>query len=130
MGPRTGTRDQNKRLSTATTLPPAAATKRPAPRLSVVLLAAALSAGCGIANGTDSSAAALVSGLPKCDPSLLHPRITVAAAASVPGKMIVYVDGVLACMDDASNVDQIVSQVEGYAPPSPSRTAPVPTPAP
>lgn len=78
-----------------------------------------------MAGGTESSAA-LVSGLPKCDSSLLHPRITVGANASMPGTLIVYVDGVMACVDDASRVDQIVSQVEGHAA---SASASRPTPA-
>lgn len=76
--------------------------------------------GCGIAGGNES-AAAMVSGLPKCDPSLLHPRITVAANAEVPGKIIVYVDGVMACVDDSSRVDQIMQQVEGYSSPASSK---------
>jgi hypothetical protein len=53
--------------------------------------------------------------MPKCDPSLLHPRIAVGAAAGLPGKMIVYVDGVMACVDDASRVDQLMTQMEGRA---------------
>lgn len=84
-------------------------------RLGLLLVATSLLVGgCGIAGGTESSAA-MVSGLPKCDPSLLHPRITVGAAAGVPGKLIVYVDGVMACVDESSRVDQILQQVEGYA---------------
>jgi hypothetical protein len=87
-------------------------------RLGLLLVAASsLASGCGIAGGTESSAA-LVSGLPKCDPSLLHPRITVGTPAGVPGKLIVYVDGVMACVDDSSRVDQILQQVEGYAAPA------------
>lgn len=90
------------------------ATAVPRLRLAGLILAAAAAlTGCGNASGLDSSTG-LVSGLPKCDPSLLHPRITVAAAAGLPGKLIVYVDGVMACMDDASRVDQIVPQVEGH----------------
>ena len=97
--------------------------KRPAPAAAVgrrrggaalgVLLAAGLLGGCGIGGAGADSSAALLSGMPKCDPSLLHPRITVATTAALPGKLIVYVDGVMACLDDASRVDQIVSQVEG-----------------
>jgi len=89
-------------------------------RLGAALLTAALAlaSGCGMAGGSEG-AAALVSGLPKCDPSLLHPRITVGAAAGLPGKLIVYVDGVMACVDDANRVDQILSQVDGHAGPSP-----------
>lgn len=83
-------------------------------RLGGLFFAAAVTlAGCGNASGLDSSTA-LVSGLPKCDPSLLHPRITVGAAAGLPGKLIVYVDGVMACMDDVSRVDQLLPQVEGH----------------
>jgi len=96
--------------------------KKAAPlRLGFVLVAvSAFVGGCGIAGGTES-AAAMVSGLPKCDPSLLHPRISVGAMAGVPGKTIVYVDGVMACVDDSNRVDQIVQQVEG---PSASTTRP------
>jgi hypothetical protein len=68
--------------------------------------------GCG-SPATAETGSALVAGLPKCDPSLLHPRITIATTATLPGKLIVYVDGVMACLDDASRVDQIVSQIEG-----------------
>lgn len=82
---------------------------RLAPLLSGLLLFAVA---CG-SPATAEPGSALVAGLPKCDPSLLHPRITVATAAALPGKLIVYVDGVMACVDDASRVDQIVSQVEG-----------------
>jgi len=73
---------------------------------------ALLTVGCG-SPATAESGSALFAGLPKCDASLLHPRITIAAAAALPGKLIVYVDGVMACLDDASRVDQLVSQVEG-----------------
>jgi hypothetical protein len=80
------------------------------------VVAAFLVGGCG--GGTETSAA-LVSGLPKCDPSLLHPRVTVGATAGLPGKLIVYVDGVMACVDDVSRVDQMLPQIEGHnAPPS------------
>ena len=80
--------------------------------LVLCLGAVMFSAGCG-SPATAEGGSALVAGLPKCDPSLLHPRIAIAAVASMPGKLIVYVDGVMACVDDASRVDQIVSQVEG-----------------
>lgn len=90
--------------------------------LGLALVAAVgLASGCGIAGGVEGTGS-MVSGLPKCDPSLLHPRITVAANAGVPGKLIVYVDGVMACVDDASRVDQILPQVEGYAAPAASTT--------
>lgn len=83
-------------------------------RLAALLLGAVgmLASGCG-SPATAESGSALVLGLPKCDASLLHPRITIAAAAALPGKLIVYVDGVMACLDEASRVDQLVSQVEG-----------------
>jgi hypothetical protein len=87
------------------------------------LFAALLCGGCGIAGSADSSAA-IVSGLPRCDSSLLHPRMTVDATSSMPGKLIVYVDGVMACVDDASRVDQILSQVEGNTPPAAHPAAP------
>jgi hypothetical protein len=83
--------------------------------LGLVLFFAALSGGCG--SGGEASAA-MVGGLPKCDPSLLHPRITVGPAAGMPGKLIVYVDGVMACLDDTSRVDQLLSQVEGHTAPA------------
>jgi hypothetical protein len=80
------------------------------------LLAGSLLGGCGIGGqgGEGSSSAALLSGLPKCDPSLLHPRIAVGAAAGLPGKLIVYVDGVMACVDDAGHVDQLLTQLEAH----------------
>ena len=80
------------------------------------LVAGSLLGGCGIGGqgGEGSSSAALLSGLPKCDPSLLHPRIAVGAAPELPGKLIVYVDGVMACVDDAGRVDQILTQLEGH----------------
>jgi hypothetical protein len=76
-----------------------------------------LLAGCGTGAGADGvlGSAALLSGMPKCDPSLLHPRISVGNAAGLPGKMVVYVDGVMACVDDAAKVDAIITQVEGRA---------------
>ena len=79
-----------------------------------MLALSGLASGCGIAGGNES-AAAMVSGLPKCDPTLLHPRITVGSTAEVPGKLIVYVDGVMACVDDMSRVDQILQQTEGHS---------------
>ncbi len=78
-----------------------------------LLLAGSLLAGCGIGGPTAEGSAALLGGMPKCDPSLLHPRIEVGAAAGLPGKMIVYVDGVMACVDDAARVDQLMMQIEG-----------------
>jgi hypothetical protein len=83
--------------------------------------------GCGLGGSAGSEGtAALLSGMPKCDPSLLHPRIAVGAAAGLPGKMIVYVDGVMACVDDASRVDQLMTQMEGRAVGS-SLSLPAPT---
>lgn len=83
----------------------------------LLLLGGALSGGCGNLGGAEPTAA-MVSGMPKCDPSLLHPRISVGAAAGLPGKLIMYVDGVMACVDDAARVDQLVPQIEGRAPAS------------
>lgn len=80
-----------------------------------LLLAGSLLGGCGIGGAAAESPAALLSGLPKCDPSLLHPRIAVGAAAGLPGKSIVYVDGVMACVDDTSHVDQLLTQLEGHS---------------
>lgn len=74
-----------------------------------------LLAGCGAGADGVPGSAALLSGMPKCDPSLLHPRISVGNAAGLPGKMVVYVDGVMACVDDAAKVDAIITQVEGRA---------------
>lgn len=78
-----------------------------------VLVAAGLLGGCGIGGAGADSSAALLSGMPKCDASLLHPHIAVGAAAGLPGKSIVFVDGVMACVDDASHVDQLLTQLEG-----------------
>ena len=78
-----------------------------------LFLAAGLLGGCGIGGPTVDGSAALLSGMPKCDPSLLHPRLEVGAAAGLPGKLIVYVDGVMACVDDAGRVDQLMTQIEG-----------------
>jgi len=78
-----------------------------------VLVAAGLLGGCGIGGAEADSSAALLSGMPKCDPSLLHPHIAVGAAAGLPGKSIVFVDGVMACVDDSSHVDQLLTQLEG-----------------
>ena len=83
----------------------------------LLLLGGALAGGCGNLGGAEPTAA-MVSGMPKCDPSLLHPRISVGAAAGLPGKLIMYVDGVMACVDDAARVDQLVPQIEGRAPAS------------
>lgn len=94
---------------------PSAHRREPAVRSRLALLLgglALLAVGCG-SPATAESGSGLVQGLPKCDPSLLHPRITIAAAAALPGKLIVYVDGVMACLDEASRVDQLVSQIEG-----------------
>lgn len=100
-----------------------------------VLLAAGLLGGCGIGGAGADSSAALLSGMPKCDPSLLHPHIAVGAAAGLPGKSIVFVDGVMACVDDSSHVDQLLTQLEGrglgaaLTLPAASATAtPTPTP--
>lgn len=101
------TRDQSRLKNGTATAP------RSLRRAGLFFAAAVALAGCGNASGLDSSTA-LVSGLPKCDPSLLHPRITVGAAAGLPGKLIVYVDGVMACMDEVSRVDQLLPQVEGH----------------
>lgn len=84
-------------------------------------LALALPAsGCGMGTGSDpaqgpSTPALLTSGLPQCSPLLLHPKLTVGATAEHPGKLIVYVDGVMACIDDAARVDQLIGQVESRA---------------
>src|SRR5947209_8520132 len=83
--------------------------------LCAVVAAFALSAvGCGM--GVDptgsASAAQVVAGLPPCDASLLHPHMTVGASASLPGKLVVYVDGVMACLDDSNRVDQLLTQIE------------------
>ena len=79
-----------------------------------VVLAGALLGGCGMGGPVAEGSAALLSGMPKCDPSLLHPHLEVGAAAGLPGKLIVYVDGVMACVDDASHVDQLMTQIEGH----------------
>lgn len=74
--------------------------------------------GCGNGSAAADSplgSAALLSGMPKCDPSLLHPRIAVGNAVGLPGKLVVYVDGVMACVNDAAKVDAIITQVEGRA---------------
>lgn len=93
--------------------------------LAVVVVSGAVGGGCGNLAASEPTAA-LVSGMPKCDPSLLHPRIAVGAAAGLPGKLIVYVDGVMACVDDAARVDQLVPQIEGRvaAPPLPGAATP------
>ena len=65
--------------------------------------------GCG---GAPEASPALISGMPRCDASLLHPHIAVGSVAGQPGKTIVYVDGVMACVDDSSRVDQILTQLE------------------
>lgn len=89
-------------------------------RLGGLLFASALATGLvGCGTGGSEASAALVSGLPKCDPSLLHPRITVGGSATLPGKLVVYVDGVMACIDDAARVDQIVGAIEGRSPATP-----------
>lgn len=91
---------------------------RPAPRARLwigCLLAGSLLGGCGIGGPGAEGSAALLSGMPKCDASLLHPRIAVGAAVGLPGKMIVYVDGVMACVDDAARVEQLFTQIEGHS---------------
>src|ERR1700759_5638874 len=72
-----------------------------------LLVAGALLGGCGIGAPVAEGSAALLSAMPKCDPSRFHPHLEVGAAAGLPGKMIVYVDGVMACVDDTSRVDQL-----------------------
>ncbi|MBL8635650.1 MAG: hypothetical protein JNM40_20660 [Myxococcales bacterium] len=80
-------------------------------RFGTLLLAVSLAAiGCG--GGAPEASPALISGMPRCDASLLHPHISVGSVAGQPGKTIVYVDGVMACVDDASRVDQILTQLE------------------
>ncbi|MCS6913525.1 MAG: hypothetical protein RMK29_09045 [Myxococcales bacterium] len=77
-----------------------------------VALFALTSLGCGMGSDPQAHVSALVtSALPRCDATLLHPRITVGATTHLPGKLIVYVDGVMACVDDAARVDQLVGQV-------------------
>jgi len=84
-----------------------------------------VSVGCGMGADAAGTSTAALSGLSPCDASLLHPRITVGATAVLPGKLIVYVDGVMACVDDTARVDQILAQVEGTAqPPQPALVAP------
>ena len=95
-----------------------------------LLLAGSLLGGCGMSGQAGEGSAALLSGLPKCDPSLLHPHIAVGAAAGLPGKLIVYVDGVMACVDDAGHVDQLLTQLQEHGasltlPAAASLTAPV-----
>ena len=76
----------------------------------LLLWAVVLAAGCG--GSAPESSPALLSGMPRCDASLLHPHIAVGSVAGQPGKTIVYVDGIMACVDDASRVDQILTQLE------------------
>ena len=84
---------------------------------SASLLAIALGAVAGCGMGTDaagSSTAALVtSGMPTCDISLLHPQLAVGGSTVLPGKLIVYVDGVMACVDDAPKVEALLSRMGG-----------------
>lgn len=94
--------------------PPVAARRPWAGLRSAVVVAVWGVWACG-PSGVAESTLGLAASLPRCDASLLHPRITVAAVASLPGKQIVYVDGVMACMDEAARVDQIVSQIEARA---------------
>lgn len=63
---------------------------------------------CGM--GSDSQGLP-TNGVPRCDPALLHPKITVAATSVLPGQLIVYVDGVMACIDDSSKVDALLTQI-------------------
>lgn len=69
--------------------------------------------GCG--NGAVETSP-MLGGMPRCDASLLHPRIQVGSVAGQPGKTIVYVDGVIACVDETSKVDQILTQLETKSP--------------
>ena len=69
--------------------------------------------GCG---GAPEASPAMIIGMPRCDASLLHPHIAVGSVAGQPGKTIVYVDGVMACVDDSSRVDQILTQLEVKSP--------------
>jgi hypothetical protein len=106
---------------------------RPIPRQRSVLgglaLAALTSVGCGMGSDPQASASSLVeSNLPRCDGSLLHPRLSIGAAAMHPGKQIIYVDGVMACMDDIARVDQLVNQIEGPARAEPRPALPQPGP--
>jgi hypothetical protein len=97
-----------------------------------VLLAGSLLAGCGMGGQGAEGSAALLSGMPKCDASLLHPTIAVGAAVGLPGKMIVYVDGVMACVDDAARVEQLFTQIEGHsltATPTPPASEPTASPS-
>lgn len=84
--------------------------------LGVLALLGLTSVGCGMGSDPQASASSLVtSGLPRCDASLLHPHLSVGATALLPGKQIVYVDGVMACVDEQARVDQLVNQIEGPA---------------
>lgn len=105
-------RPHSQKVTTVKTVQPAAARRWSTLSLLLAGGLTTFAVGCG-SPATAETGSALVLGLPKCDPSLLHPRITIAATAALPGKLIVYVDGVMACVDEASRVDQIVSQVEG-----------------
>lgn len=86
--------------------------------LVLLALAAVALPACGMTTdpAQGGSASQVLSGMPACEESLLHPRISVGAAASLPGKLIVYVDGIMACVDDSAKVDQIVSRVESRFP--------------
>lgn len=88
---------------------------QPSARLALLLGACVCLLGtAGCDNAADGSASpSLIRGMPVCDESLLHPRISVQTTQSLPGKAIVYVDGIMACVDDAAKVDQIISRVEG-----------------
>jgi len=76
----------------------------------LLLLACVAAVGCG--GSAPEASATLLSGMPRCDASLLHPHIAIGSVAGQPGKTIVYVDGVMACVDDSSRVDQILTQLE------------------
>ena len=48
-------------------------------------------------------------------------HIAVGSVAGQPSKTIVYVDGVMACVDDSSRVDRILTQLEVKTPASLAR---------
>ena len=79
--------------------------------LSLLLGATVFASACGD-NPSALQPAQLTAGMPRCEESLLHPRISVSSSAHLPGKLIVYVDGIMACVDDAAKVDLIISRIE------------------